>query len=173
MVQTIKTVCHEPVPHRLSHRWDNLVREVFVARGDIPCINISTAIMIVCCTVLFKSIDTHDLHGRARISAPGELVFDGEPTDDDFSREWEFACYHRSGSRIFITEDNCIGLIGEEVMPGDVVCCVAGCRYLTVLRPIEDFYLFVGSCFVMGLTEEVISRFLSRGRLKAKKIAIR
>ncbi|CAG1982825.1 unnamed protein product [Fusarium graminearum] len=138
MVQTIKTVCHEPVPHRLSHRWDNLVREV-----------------------------------RARISAPGELVFDGEPTDDDFSREWEFACYHRSGSRIFITEDNCIGLIGEEVMPGDVVCCVAGCRYLTVLRPIEDFYLFVGSCFVMGLTERVISRFLSRGRLRAEKIAIR
>lgn len=53
------------------------------------------------------------------------------------------------------------------------MCCVAGCRYLTVLGPKDDHYLFVDSCFVIGLMDGEINGFVESEKLEAKMIEIR
>lgn len=77
------------------------------------------------------------------------------------------------GNKLFTTEDGYIGTMSDDVLPGDVVCVLAGSSELAVLRPEDDHYLFVGCRFMIGLMNGEVSEFLASGRAKIETIEIR
>ncbi|CEI69342.1 unnamed protein product [Fusarium venenatum] len=178
LVQTIKTVCHKPVPRQVSQNRFSFVDIVLEEYGRTTYFNGKSVLEIVCCTCLLKPDDTYDTDDYFRLSGMIQCasIVDTSVYDEhsvEIFQEWESACYLLSERRMFITEDGYIGLIGEEVLPGDVVFCVAGCRYFTVLRPKDDHYLFVDSCFVIGLMDGEIKYLLKERRVKAEIIELR
>jgi hypothetical protein len=51
-----------------------------------------------------------------------------------------------------------------EVMAGDIACVLDSFQYPVVLRPMDDHYVFVGACFVLGLMTGEAKAFLEDGR---------
>lgn len=55
----------------------------------------------------------------------------------------------------FTTPKGYMGLGPLGVKQGDLVCVLFGCHQTLVLRPVEDHYLVVGSCYVPGNNRRV------------------
>lgn len=53
--------------------------------------------------------------------------------------------------RLFLFDDDHIGLGPNVMLPGDQLCLLFGGQQLYVLRPKGEFYQLVGECFVQGL----------------------
>jgi hypothetical protein len=66
--------------------------------------------------------------------------------------------------RLFDTEEGYLGLAPLEVTAGDVVCVLDSFQYPVVLRPTDDYYVFIGACFVLGLMTGEAKAFLEDGR---------
>ncbi|PNP78003.1 hypothetical protein FNYG_08729 [Fusarium nygamai] len=87
--------------------------------------------------------------------------------------EWYMSGRINEGNKLFKTKDGYIGTMPDDVLPGDVVCVLAGSEELAVLRPEDDHYLFVGCCFMIGLMSGEVSELLKEGKAKIEKIEIR
>lgn len=60
-------------------------------------------------------------------------------------------CFARK-QRLAETECGYIGLFPVNVRPGDLLCALNELSQMVVLRKKGDHYLFVGTCYVFGLT---------------------
>ncbi|KAJ4136477.1 hypothetical protein NW768_004090 [Fusarium equiseti] len=89
------------------------------------------------------------------------------------TEDWELAAEHLLGSMLFTTKNGYMGLIGEEVLPGDVVCYLVGGTSLTVLRRKGRHYLFVDNCSITGFGYKQVGELLSKERCEVKAIEIR
>ncbi|KAF4468086.1 heterokaryon incompatibility [Fusarium albosuccineum] len=78
-----------------------------------------------------------------------------------------------SRCRLVSTEDGYIGLTGEDVREGDVVCVLAGCNAPAILRPESGHYLFVGCCFMLGFMDGEVADLLKDGRAKVEVVEVR
>jgi len=52
--------------------------------------------------------------------------------------------------RFFISHTGMMGLAGEEVVEGDMVCIIFCCSLPVVLRPAGDRFIYVGEAYVDG-----------------------
>jgi hypothetical protein len=52
--------------------------------------------------------------------------------------------------RFFISYSGMVGLAGEEVLEGDVICVLFGCSLPVILRPVGDHFIYVGEAYADG-----------------------
>jgi hypothetical protein len=60
----------------------------------------------------------------------------------------------------FQTSEGDIGIGPPQVSVGDQICVLSQCSFPVILRPVDDRYLYVGPCFMVGLMEGEASRTL-------------
>ena len=80
---------------------------------------------------------------------------------------------HLTHDAFFTTPKGYMGLGPKGVQQGDLVCILFGCQQPLVLRPVEDYYLVVGSCYVNGISGESISRLEESGAFERQQFEIR
>nr|CEG05090.1 unnamed protein product [Fusarium clavum]CEG05874.1 unnamed protein product [Fusarium clavum] len=138
----------------------------------------------LCCTFLLKIDCKYNVQrlfialmasGRCRPEQFGQDLLKSVDSSllEEIAQEWKHVAQHLLGSTLFTTKDGHIGLIGDEVLPGDIVCCLANGTSLTVLRPKDDHYLFVNNCFITEFWYDEIVRLVEWKLLKVQEIEIR
>ncbi|KAI0184020.1 heterokaryon incompatibility protein-domain-containing protein [Xylaria flabelliformis] len=80
---------------------------------------------------------------------------------------------HLTHDAFFTTPNGYMGLGPKGVQQGDLVCVLFGCQQPLVLRPVEDHYIVVGSCYVNGISGESISRLSALGFFNQQQFEIR
>lgn len=68
----------------------------------------------------------------------------------NFSRPFFMSCLMATGHRQFIVSEAGFGLAPKSARVGDKLCVLLGCEAPVVLRPVEDYYIFLGECYVFG-----------------------
>ncbi|KAK2482470.1 hypothetical protein H9L39_04262 [Fusarium oxysporum f. sp. albedinis] len=143
-----------------------------------------TVLEVLCCTLLRK--EAYENYAfDVGLCTGCWLYYSGKLVTSKLGMEWSQKPYVKSvlsewleagrsfdGNKLFTTEDGYIGTMSDDVLPGDVVCVLAGSSELAVLRPEDDHYLFVGYCFMIGLMNGEVSEFLASGRAKIETIEI-
>ncbi|KAF9768293.1 hypothetical protein IL306_014427 [Fusarium sp. DS 682] len=139
---------------------------------------------VLCCTLLRKEACERfafELSIWLDYSKQGDVVTNGQwkclPLPGSYIKsvlsEWKLAGTTFKGNRLFTTKDGYIGTMSDDVQPGDVVCVLAGSNELAVLRPEDDYYLFVGCCFMIGLMKGEVADLLASGKAKLETIELR
>ncbi|RGP81433.1 hypothetical protein FLONG3_578 [Fusarium longipes] len=73
----------------------------------------------------------------------------------------------------FITSSGYMGLGPKGVQEGDVICVLFGCSQVLMLRPVDDYYLVVGSCFIDGISGKSQFSLLNSEAFQIEKLKIR
>ncbi|RKL39257.1 hypothetical protein BFJ72_g6729 [Fusarium proliferatum] len=183
--QTVKSVYGELVSgDLLTTGLQKCIMELTKSPQDIYPTG-KSALEVICCTLLRK--EEYDNYAFDVGLCIGCWIHREYPRDDRYwmmqwsqkpyvgavLSEWHEAGRIHKGNRLFTTKDGYIGTMPDDVLPGDVVCVLAGSEELAVLRPEDDHYLFVGCCFMIGLMNGEISKFLASGKAKIESIEIR
>lgn len=53
----------------------------------------------------------------------------------------------------FITVDGYLGWGPQEMRAGDIICVVFGCSMPVVLRKVDDHYIHLGACYMLGIMD--------------------
>ncbi|CAM1500531.1 Fc.00g096930.m01.CDS01 [Cosmosporella sp. VM-42] len=79
----------------------------------------------------------------------------------------------RSGNMVFETEESYVGLgpVGTDV--GDFVCILSGFNSPVLLRKVENHFVYIGACFVIGLTGDEPKSLLDEGKIELERFEIR
>ncbi|CAK4033596.1 Hypothetical predicted protein [Lecanosticta acicola] len=83
---------------------------------------------------------------------------------------WQDA-YYECGIRLrfFVTDNGRIGMASTEAEPGDVVAVLFGARVPFLLRPVEEGYIVISSCYCYTIMRGQYTKQLkAAGRLKAE-----
>jgi hypothetical protein len=92
------------------------------------------------------------------------------PSRNDRLLELSLAC---TGRRLAITDGKLIGLVPEHSEKGDLVYLLFGGQVLYVLRPFQDYYQFIGECYMHGMMDgEALKRFRN-GTVQVNNIIIK
>jgi len=51
-------------------------------------------------------------------------------------------------------------MVPDGTCPGDRICVVKGCSSLVVLRKKDDYYIHVGPCYFLGLSNGEMGRLI-------------
>ncbi|KAI8667550.1 hypothetical protein LRP88_00692 [Fusarium phalaenopsidis] len=150
--------------------------------------NGKSLLTVLCCTLMLKEDAQYDIRRLHHLLSYGELFtsrvlkqikdedlpFSGETHSlDPILLEWMSVIEKQSGKRLISTKGGYIGLTMPDVQEGDVVWILTGCNVPVVLRPVDNHYLFVGCCFMLGLLHGEVAGLLRSGRAKAAVIEIR
>jgi hypothetical protein len=65
-----------------------------------------------------------------------------------------------------------VGLASASVRATDQVCAVNGCSFPVILRKQDDRWVYIGSCYVYGISYVDMSEFVSRNELEGQWIDI-
>lgn len=84
-----------------------------------------------------------------------------------------FSIAARPGNIIFETSCGCIGLTPGCTTVGDVICLLEGIRQVVILRQMDDHFVFIGCCFILGLEEDELKRRLDVGEMEIERFEIR
>ncbi|RBR23121.1 uncharacterized protein FIESC28_04116 [Fusarium coffeatum] len=187
-VQTVDTVFREPgdpdfVYKGLSSFIHDFPRIYEKTRGGDKYINGESILQVLCRTFLLKSVCQYNVDRFFNA-----LIASGQGRPEDFDRklrstygselntiihEWDSAAEHLLGSTFFTTKDGYIGLVREEVLPGDVVCNLAHDIPFIILRPEDGHYLFVDNCFVADLKRAELGTLCGSEGLNFEEVEIR
>lgn len=155
--------------------------------GSMYC-NGKSLLTVLCCTLMLKDDAQYDVRRLDQLLSCGELFtskvlkqikdnglpYSGESHRlDPILKEWISVIEKQTGKRLVSTKGGYIGLTMRDVQEGDVVCVLTGCNVPVVLRPVDNHYLFVGCCFMLGLMHGEVAGLLRSGRAKAAVIEIR
>jgi hypothetical protein len=66
--------------------------------------------------------------------------------------------------RFMVTKSGYMGLVPILTEVGDVICVLFGCDTPLVLRPVNDYYILIGECYVYGLMDGELVDCLQDGR---------
>ena len=73
--------------------------------------------------------------------------------------------------KLFRTKAGYLGA-ARTVLPGDLACILFGCNFPVLLRPKENYYIYVGPCYVVGLMDGEAMAYLKAGRLQQQEFEI-
>ncbi|RKL12986.1 hypothetical protein BFJ68_g7368 [Fusarium oxysporum] len=184
-VQVVKTVYEKTISNTLtSYGLQQCIMSFTQSPKDMYPTG-KTVLEVLCCTLLRK--EAYENYAfDVGLCTGCWLYYSGKLVTSKLGMEWSQKPYVKSvlsewleagrsfdGNKLFTTEDGYIGTMSDDVLPGDVVCVLAGSSELAVLRPEDDHYLFVGCCFMIGLMNGEVSEFLASGRAKIETIEIR
>ncbi|EQB56016.1 heterokaryon incompatibility protein [Colletotrichum gloeosporioides Cg-14] len=133
---------------------------------------------VICCTLLQRLYSEYDLRRIAslflyfykwvpsgKIGEELRQAMEGldemEMTDnmEAMLAEWTTIMSENTGCRLVGTDDY-IGIAGGDVQNDDIVCVLKDCDSPVILRPEGDHFLFVTSCFMLGLMKGEVSEIL-------------
>ncbi|KAK2676978.1 Heterokaryon incompatibility [Fusarium oxysporum f. sp. vasinfectum] len=184
-VQVVKTVYEKTISNTLtSYGLQQCIMSFTQSPKDMYPTG-KTVLEVLCCTLLRK--EAYENYAfDVGLCTGCWLYYSGKLVTSKLGMEWSQKPYVKSvlpewleagrsfdGNKLFTTEDGYIGTMSDDVLPGDVVCVLAGSSELAVLRPEDDNYLFVECCFMIGLMNGEVSEFLASGRAKIETIEIR
>ncbi|KAK2132389.1 hypothetical protein NOF04DRAFT_1366153 [Fusarium oxysporum II5] len=184
-IQVVKTVYEKTISNTLtSYGLQQCIMSFTQSSKDMHPTG-KTVLEVLCCTLLRK--EAYENYAfDVGLCTGCWLYYSGKLVTSKLGMEWSQKPYVKSvlsewleagqsfdGNKLFTTEDGYIGTMSEDVLPGDVVCVLAGSSELAVLRPEDDHYLSVGCCFMIGLMNGEVSEFLAPGRAKIETIEIR
>jgi hypothetical protein len=72
------------------------------------------------------------------------------------------------GRKPFISDRGYCGLVPEHAEEGDCICILFGCDVPVVLRKCNDFYVFIGECYVNGLMDGEAIKAEEAGEIKSQ-----
>ncbi|KAI6084993.1 heterokaryon incompatibility protein-domain-containing protein [Hypoxylon rubiginosum] len=87
-----------------------------------------------------------------------------------FMSHIHFDFTHRA---FFTTPKGYMGLGPKGIQEGDLVSVLFGCQQTLLLRPVEDYYLVVGSCYVNGISGESMARLRESGDFEEHRFELR
>ncbi|RKK95265.1 hypothetical protein BFJ71_g8568 [Fusarium oxysporum] len=184
-IQVVKTVYEKTISNTLtSYGLQQCIMSFIQSPKDMYTTG-KTVLEVLCCTLLRKEAYENyafDVGIRTGcwlyysvklVTSKLGMEWSQKPYVKSVLSEWLEAGRSFGGNKLFITEDGYIGPMSDDVLPGDVVCVLAGSSELAVLRPEDDHYLSVGCCFMIGLMNGEVSEFQASGRAKIETIEIR
>jgi hypothetical protein len=71
------------------------------------------------------------------------------------------------------TDDGYLGLAPKGTLPGDKIAILKDCPVPMVLRKVENYYVNIGSCYIVGLMEGEAAAWVANGRPIVEQISIR
>ena len=74
--------------------------------------------------------------------------------------------------RFIETPTGYLGLAPNGAAIGDILCVLKGCDTPVVLRKVNEHYVHVGTCFVLGLMDGEAAELLKIGRAKVQRFEI-
>lgn len=77
------------------------------------------------------------------------------------------------GARLALTCDGYLGLFPPKVGETDVVSVVRGCPSPIILRRVDNHYIHLGCCFIVGLMNGEVAQLLRSGNLLVDQVEIR
>jgi hypothetical protein len=89
-----------------------------------------------------------------------------------------FSTYHQNKERItqnrsfFVTSKGFLGLMTGSIELGDVVCVFLGLCVPMILRKVDQHYLVIGECFLLGLMDGEAVHDLQAGKVKVDDIEL-
>ncbi|KAF4627244.1 hypothetical protein G7Y89_g10911 [Cudoniella acicularis] len=87
-----------------------------------------------------------DLESHASL----KYLVDGNYFNDNTLSHWGNTLSQKFFKRrLFITESGDIGLAGEEVAEGDILCVIFGCSIPVILRAVDDHFIFASDASVI------------------------
>ncbi|KAI1056175.1 hypothetical protein LB507_001551 [Fusarium sp. FIESC RH6] len=184
-IKTIEAVYYEPgSPDFCDRELYHFIHDFPKMYGKTTYIHGECIMNVLCCTFLLQHGCRYDIQrlfialkasGQCRPEHFNQRLrrYVDSSLLEHIAKEWEPATKRLLNSMLFTTKDGYIGLIGEEVLPGDIVCCLANGTSLPVLRPKDDHYLFVNNCFITDFADESIHHRVESGVLKIEEIEIR
>jgi hypothetical protein len=91
---------------------------------------------------------------------------------NDMQRNFRFQLKAIHGFRIGITHDGYIGVFPPRMEKDDIVCVLKHSSVPVLLRKVDHRYEHVGTCFVPGLMNGEVARYLFRGRTSIEILEI-
>ena len=79
---------------------------------------------------------------------------------------------YKDAFRFIETSVGYLGLAPNGAAIGDVLCVLKGCDTPVVLRKVNEHYVHVGTCFVLGLMDGEAAELLKTGRAKVQRFEI-
>jgi hypothetical protein len=70
---------------------------------------------------------------------------------------------HYPTARHFYTRKGHLGYGPIEIQQEDLICVLPNCRVPVILRKIDNYYIFVSTCFVLGLMDGEAAEMMNRG----------
>jgi len=101
-----------------------------------------------------------------------ELASTEGPLVDATRNVMQTVIRYKDAFRFIETPSGYLGLAPNGVAIGDIICVLKGCGIPVVLRKVNDHYVHVGTCFVLGLMEGEAAELLETGRAKVQRFEI-
>jgi hypothetical protein len=76
------------------------------------------------------------------------------------------------GRKIVTTARGFFGLVSETTHKDDIICVLLGCTMPVALRPVGEYYKFVGECYIHGIMEGEAMEMLKRGQVQLEDIVL-
>ncbi|KEY70192.1 hypothetical protein S7711_03412 [Stachybotrys chartarum IBT 7711] len=96
-----------------------------------------------------------------------------EQADQIIPAAWTTIREQNKACKLIVSNDGHLGVAGKDARVGDIVCLLTGCVTSVLLRPVDDHYLFVGPCFVLGLQLALYMEPVDPGGLDVEMFEIR
>jgi hypothetical protein len=121
----------------------------------------------LCRTLCCDSTETHELplpvdykHGfdawhkilMSSVRTPTEIGHELLANHDAMRFADEVALSNR-GRALCITADRCMAMVPGKTQPNDQIVILTGSRVPFVIRPTNDYYTFIGVCYVHGIMD--------------------
>lgn len=109
-------------------------------------------------------------------SCPPQIMW---PEHKEWGRErplfmdfYEQIRYNVHGRSFFWTEKSYIGIGPALLKESDIICVMLGCSIPFVLREVDDHYILVGHCFVLGFMDGEAMEAVEKGEASIQKFEI-
>jgi Heterokaryon incompatibility protein (HET) len=79
---------------------------------------------------------------------------------------------HFRHARHFYTRKRYLGYGPAWIQEGDLVCVLENCRVPVLLRKVDGYYVFISTCFVLGLMDGEAAEMVNRGEISMQTFEI-
>jgi hypothetical protein len=76
------------------------------------------------------------------------------------------------GRCLFVTPRGYIGVGPPKVQKGDKICVLLGCDIPLIIRPVGDYYIVVGDCFVYGIMKGEVMKDIKESKLNLETFTL-
>lgn len=80
---------------------------------------------------------------------------------------------HFMDARHFYTQKRYLGYGPNWIQEGDIVCVLQDCRVPVLLRKVDNYYIFISTCFVLGIMDGEVGQMVNKGEISMQTFDIR
>lgn len=107
-----------------------------------------------------------------RRQAPAELINCVVPDEDEIHHLGSAIASATGGRRLAISDKGYVGLVPTCTQRGDAIAILFGCPVPVILRKHDDWYEFIGTCYIHGIMEGETVVGIENGEYKIQDFEI-